>query len=529
MPRLGEGRETWQPASMNVESLPLRRRLFFVFIAAVGLISVLALVIGLQYLLSFNAGLRLQERLAPATELADSLITAQSESSGDLSDYVLTGRQRALDAHVTSLASAESIIRALEATLAGDEDLLGQLTGVRVAQQVWVENDVEPTLLFMERGDTSAAARATNRTRAWDSFDDMLASSTEFRDTIEGLRDEARSSTNSFARQLGLWLVFLAVALLGIMGAAFIAVNSWVIQPLLAIRRDIARASEGDHTHPVSPIGPPELQAVATDAENLRRSLLTEIDEVRAVRTGLTQGAPLAVELEAAFAQTVPPQVPRLSIAGTSSSAEGVVSGDWWDLFVVAGDRLAVVVGDTSGHGTKATLTALRTRDLIRAGLGSGLSPRQSVELAASRFTSDDNFVTAFVSLVDPRERSMTYVNAGHQPPLVVSAEKQVRYCPRTGPLLSALGGTWTEEAMVFEVGAILLAFTDGLIERQAPDGLDLDPSDLARMIKAMDAPVRKDAAEVLARVISQVRERSGNWYRDDMTAVTVVHSGMAI
>ena len=82
---------------------------------------------------------------------------------------------------------------------------------------------------------------------------------------------------------------------------------------------------------------------------------------------------------------------------------------------------------------------------------------------------------------------------------------------------------------MPFEVGDLLLAFTDGLIEGHGPEGTDLETEDLARLIKAMDAPIRRDPAEVVARVISQVRERAGNWSRDDMTAVTVVHSGMAL
>ena len=514
---------------MNIQSLPLRRRLFFAFVAAAGVISLLTLVVGVQYLVSYNSGLQLQDRLTPATELADNLITAQAAASGDLSDYVLTGRQRALDAHVTSLETSDSLIRALESALEGDTSLIGQLAGVRAAQQVWIDNDADPTVRLMAQGDTPEAARATNRPRAWQAFDEMIASSEAFRDAIESARNDARANTNAFVRQLGLWLVVLAIALLGVMGAAFIAVNSWVVQPLLAIRRDITKASSDDHTHPIAAVGPPELQAVAKDAEDLRRSLMTEMDEVRAVRTGFAQSAPLAAELEAAFAPASLPDIPQLSLAGTSSTAEGVVSGDWWDLFELDGNRLAVVVGDTSGHGTRATLTALRTRDLTRAALRSGLSAEQAAGIAASVFDRDENFVTAFIAVIDPARRSLTYVNAGHQPSLIITADKQVRQCSRTGPLLSSLGGEWAQDTVPFKGGDVLLVFTDGLIEGHGPEGIDLDPDDLARFIKAMDAPMRKDAAEVLARVVSQVRERAGNWYRDDMTAVTIAHQGMAL
>lgn len=514
---------------MDLSSLPLRRRLLLVFVVTSAVLSILAIVVGLQYLLSFTSAIRVQDRLTPATELADNLIATQSAASGDLSDYVLTGRQRALDAHINAREAADSLLRALEATVEGDSQLIGQLAAVRAAQQSWVTNDAEPTLQLMEAGDRSDAARATNRPRAWQSFDEMLATTTDFRDGIQAARAEARDRTNAFTRQLGLWLALLAVLVLAALAGAFVAVNSWVVQPLLAIRRDLASAAVGAHTHPISPTGPPELAAVALDAENLRRSLVAEIDEARAARSGLAQSAPLVSELRSVFLPAQEPTITGLSVAGTSSSAEGVLSGDWWDMFEVSGGRLAVVIGDTSGHGTSATLTALRIRDLVRAALKAQTSPRIAAQMAASTFDNDDNFVTMFIAVIDPGTSSMTFVNSGHQPAVIVTHDKTVRLCEGTGPLLSNLGGSWEEQVLPFHVGDVFLAFTDGLIEGHGPGGSDIDPQDLARIVKAMDAPIRRDAPEVLSRVISAVRERADNWQRDDMTVVTVGHVGMAL
>ncbi len=514
---------------MELSSLSLRRRLLLAFIAASAVLSIVAIVVGLQYLLSFSNAIRVQDRLTPATELADNLIATQSAASGDVSDYVLTGRQRALDSYSNSIEAADSLLRALEATLQGDSPLLGQLAGVRAAQQTWVTNDAEPTLRLMEEGNRSDAARATNRPRAWQSFDEMIATTTDFRDNIQAQRADAREQTNAFTRQLGLWLVLLAALLLATLAGAFVAVNGWVVQPLIAIRRDLSKAATGAHTHPISPAGPPELEAVALDAENLRRSLVAEIDEARAARSGLAQQAPLVNELRAAFLPSHIPEIPGLSIGGTSSSAEGVLSGDWWDMFEVGNGQLAMVLGDTSGHGTSATLTALRIRDLTRAALKANTPPRVAAQMAASTFDNDDNFVTMFIGLVDPGNSSITFVNAGHQPAVIVTHDKAVRLCEGTGPLLSALGGSWVELALPFDPGDVLLAFTDGLIERHGPGRSDLDPQDLVRIIKALDAPIRRDAPEVLARVISAVRERADEWQRDDMTAVTVGHVVMAL
>ena len=509
--------------------MTLRRRILVVFAAAVGLVAVVALTVGVQYSISTSAGLRLQSQLTPATELADGLLTAQFAATGDLNDYVLTGRPRTLRAHEVALDTADAILSELETMLGRDPRLTAELALVRAAQDTWIANDVEPTLQLMSEGRIAEAARATNAADARDAFDLMITATTTFGDVLEVRRDEARDRNNAFVRQVGFWLILMAAVLLGVLGAALIASNRWVVNPLLAIRRDLAKATKDSHTHPISPVGPPELEAVAGDAENLRRSLVAEIDQVRAARTGLAQGAPLAVELQRAFAQPALPTIPQLSIAGTTSSAEGVVSGDWWDVIAIDGGRIGVVVGDTSGHGTPATMTALRTRDIMRAALRSGLSARAAVELAESSFDTDGNFVTAFVAVVDPIRRSVEFVNAGHQPPNIVTRDKSVHRLDRTGPLLSVLGGQWEQNTIAFAPGDVLFAYTDGLIEGTGFDGLDLNADDVARVIRGLDAPVRRDAHEVLARVIAQIRERAPDWHRDDMTAVTIGHVGMAL
>jgi len=520
---------TWQPERVNLRGQSLRRRLLTGFVAIAAVLTLIGLVVGLQYLITYNGALRLQERLTPAAELADNLLLAQASASGDLSDYVLTDRARARNAHLDSVAEADSLIRVLEATLQDDPALVGQLAGVRAAQQVWLNDDATPTLQSMEAGDSREAARETNRPRAWQSYDAMIAATVDFREAIGVERQAARDRVDSFARQLGLWLVLLAAVLLGIVAASFSALDSWVLKPLRSIRRDLRRATDESHTHPIQPIGPPELERVAEDAENLRRSLVAQIDEARAARTGLAQDAPLVAQMRAAFEQREPPHIPGIAFSGTSASAEGVLAGDWWDALYVGDGRLAIVVADTSGHGTKAIITALRTKDLIRGALVTGIPPAQAATLAAVACRDDENFVTAFIGVVDTETGTLTYTNAGHQPAVLVTKDKETVVCEGTGPLLSSLGGEWHETIVDFQPGDCLVAFTDGLVEGHAPDGSDLDATDISRIIRSLDAPVRQDAEEVLARLVAQIRERSPGWQHDDVTAVALSRLVMAI
>lgn len=514
---------------MDLQSMPLRQRLQIGFIAVTAVLGLVAVIVGVQFVVTYSSAMRLQERLAPAAELTDALLLAQTAASGDLSDYVLTDRKRALNGYQDAVADAETLIGVIEATVEDDAALLGQLTGVRAAQQVWVADDAAPTLEQMERGNTAEAARITNLPKAWDSYDAMIAATIDFRDAIESSRNDARSRVDSFARQLGWWMVLLGVALLAAVLVAGYALNTWVLRPLVAIRRDLGAAAKDQHTHPITRTGPPELAAVAGDAEDLRRSLVAEIDEAKAARAGLAQDAPLVAEMRKAFQAPSLDSVAGIGVAGSSASAEGVLAGDWWDAIAVSDSRLGIVVGDTSGHGTGATITALRTRDLLRSALATEHGPAQAVELAAVACASEDNYVTAFLAVIDTATNTMTFTNAGHLPAVLVTADKESVMCEPTGPLISALGGQWTSRTIPFGVADCLFAFTDGLIERHGPAGTDLEPSDISRAIRTLDAPVRQDAEEVLARVIGQIRERSPAWQRDDVTVVTVTRPGMAL
>jgi CHASE3 domain sensor protein len=526
---LALGLQTWQPDVMNLGALPLQRRLLFVLAASTGIVFVIGVIVGIQYLASYNGAMNVQQRLTPAAELADNLLFAQSSASGDLSDYVLTDRKRALTAHETSVEMANSLIRSLEATFDGDLVLLGQLAGVRAAQQVWLNDDADPTLAFMDEGRTSEAARATNLPKAWDSYDSMIATTTDLRDAIEEQRAAARVTVDSFGRQLGLWLFILAIVVVGLVVFSSMSLNRWVLRPLRSIRRDLTRAAQVPHTHPVTPRGPPELHAVAVDAEDLRRTLVTEIDEATAAREGLVQDAPLVAALQQVMQPPGASSMSGVVLAGTSSSAEGVLAGDWWDAIELDDHRLALVVADTSGHGTGAVLTALRTRDLLRAALAEGRSPADALALALEGLPSEDNFVTAFVAIIDSTTHSMTFSNAGHPPPVLITIDKNTEVLSGTGPLLSTLAGVWEERTTLFAPGSLLLAYTDGLIEGRAVDGDDLVAEDLSRMIRGLDGPIRQEPTEVLNRVVSQIRENASAWHRDDVTAVVVGCPVMAI
>ena len=318
-------------------------------------------------------------------------------------------------------------------------------------------------------------------------------------------------------------MTLLIVGLLVRLGLAafFLGLQGWVLSPLDRIRDDILRAARGvGHETPIVGIGPPELRAVATDAESLRRGLVRELDETRAAREGLMQDAPLVAAMRAELLASDDVDVAGLDVAGSSQSAEGVMAGDWWDPVPRSDGTLAVIVADVSGHGPEASVTAVRVRSILRAGLLAGLAPEAVMSMAAASCADDSHFVTGIILVLDPEANRVSWCNAGHHPAILVTRDKEASLCEPTGPLISSLGGQWTTQCRDFEPGDVIVAFTDGLVESRNSDGDELESSKVSLFIRGLDAPVRENPEELIARLLAEVRHRAADWRRDDVTLV---------
>jgi serine phosphatase RsbU (regulator of sigma subunit) len=227
----------------------------------------------------------------------------------------------------------------------------------------------------------------------------------------------------------------------------------------------------------------------------------------------------IAERLQNALLPASLPTVAGLSVAAryVPASAASHVGGDWYDVVPVADGRVAVVIGDVSGHGLEAAATMALVRHAALAYIME--DPRPATVLAKlSRFvnaTPHAYFATVLCVLVDVGRRTISVASAGHLPPLLAQ-NGAVDYLELTPGPPVGVGGSeeFQERTAVVENGAALVAFTDGLVERRG-EVLDVGLERLRRAVAE-----RRTAVDALLADLE--KEFTSEEHSDDTAMVAI-------
>ncbi|MEY2514202.1 MAG: hypothetical protein QOJ89_1560 [bacterium] len=168
------------------------------------------------------------------------------------------------------------------------------------------------------------------------------------------------------------------------------------------------------------------------------------------------------------------PAVPGVALAARylPAAAESEVGGDWYDAIALPGGRILLVMGDVSGKGLAAASTLGALRNAIRAYALDGHGPAEIAE-RVNRFVlaepSRDHMATLVLAVFDPVDGQLSWVNAGHPPPLTLDAEGAPAFLEgaRSVPLGVLPFPGYAQDTVVIASGGAVVLYTDGLIERR--------------------------------------------------------------
>jgi hypothetical protein len=206
--------------------------------------------------------------------------------------------------------------------------------------------------------------------------------------------------------------------------------------------------------------------------------------------------------MQAALVPEVPARVGGLGVSVAYRPADGpAAGGDFYDVFVPARGKVAIILGDVAGHGREALTQAALTRYTLRAYLQTGLEPRAALALAGSVLADPEaeQFATVALAVYDTRAGSLTYASAGHPAPLVQGPQMREPLEVCASPPIGWTVPTGRRQTTIsLAPGTVVCFFSDGLIEARCRQDL-LGRERLGELLAGLGA--RPDAAKLLARV----------------------------
>ena len=167
-------------------------------------------------------------------------------------------------------------------------------------------------------------------------------------------------------------------------------------------------------------------------------------------------------------------QVPRIASDSWVYSARcrqvRALGGDCYNFTSLKNHRLALVVGDASGKGLAAALMIANVQSSLRTAAlftGDDLAALfKVVNHQAYASSSEDRYATLFYGVFDGSDRTLRYVNAGHNPPVVIRRDGTMNWLETGGsPVGLFADSEYVEGIVELETSDLLIAFTDGLTE----------------------------------------------------------------
>jgi sigma-B regulation protein RsbU (phosphoserine phosphatase) len=231
----------------------------------------------------------------------------------------------------------------------------------------------------------------------------------------------------------------------------------------------------------------------------------------------------LAYEIQTNLLPTETPQIAGYDITGRSVPAKEV-GGDYFDFIPIDEHRLAFCLGDVSGKGMPAALLMSNLQATVRAQTTSGTTPGDCVTNSNSllfRSTTPEKFATFFYAILDTEQEQLSFCNAGHNYPFLMSHDREQRQLTTTGIVLGALESfSFQEEVIPFKAGDLLVIYSDGITEAMDDKDEEFGEERLAELISSHSA----DSADSLTDAIFEsVRGHAGDSLQtDDMTLLVI-------
>jgi sigma-B regulation protein RsbU (phosphoserine phosphatase) len=202
------------------------------------------------------------------------------------------------------------------------------------------------------------------------------------------------------------------------------------------------------------------------------------------------------------------------------------LGGDCYNFIPLKSNRLALVVGDASGKGLAAALMIANVQSSLRtAALFTGddlAALLKAVNHQACSSSLANRYATLFYGVFDNAKRTLRYINAGHNPPVVLRRDGSVEWLEASGAPVGMFPDSMYEEKIVeLEAGDLVIAYTDGVVEATNQNGEEWGVQGLLKAA-VHGAQRSHNAGDLVNLIFHSIDDFSQKHQTDDATLAVV-------
>ena len=267
------------------------------------------------------------------------------------------------------------------------------------------------------------------------------------------------------------FILFFVVLLLVVSGMV-ILLSRMITSPIKALSKGSAIVGGGNLDYRVEVHSGDELEELANSFNKMSSDLkhyTIELRRTTAEKERVEKELEIARGIQQSFLPEGPPSIKGIDLAAMNEPAKEV-GGDFFDFIPVGLHKWGLVIADVSGKGVPAALFMALSRTLVRANVSDSLSVSEAIRRSNHLIAENDRsnmFVTLFYGVLDPVEMTLTYVSAGHNPPLMLrKGANDLILLKAKGVALGVLPDIELEEKEIkLDSGDVVVLYTDGVTE----------------------------------------------------------------
>ncbi|HEY1913935.1 MAG TPA: PP2C family protein-serine/threonine phosphatase [Vicinamibacterales bacterium] len=243
-------------------------------------------------------------------------------------------------------------------------------------------------------------------------------------------------------------------------------------------------------------------------------------------RLSLKNDLEIARDIQQAMLPSGLYSAPGVETYGTSRPAN-TVGGDFFDILPLDDGRLVVAVGDVAGKGSPAALLMALLLAILRTLVDEKLEPAELVtrlNVQVCRHAPSSRFITLFYSVYQPATGELTYVSAGHMPPLILRRDGRVDRLSDGGIALGMFdGSTYVTGQTVIQQDELIAIYSDGITEAESPAGVPFDEIGLETALKTN----RRSSLSAIGAAVERAVEQhtDARRFSDDLTILLLRHA----